>query len=136
MGAMPKVMEGMKKLPEMQAKLRDMPSTGTALDGRIRVTLTGDLAPMGVEIDESLVGEVSAKELSEGVFAAMKDAHQQSVELTRSSLAKFYGDMGVPVPPNMGGGPAGAPSPPGPAAAPKPDLAFDPAGLGKTKVVD
>uniref|UniRef100_A0A7S4Q3L6 Uncharacterized protein n=2 Tax=Alexandrium monilatum TaxID=311494 RepID=A0A7S4Q3L6_9DINO len=139
MGAMPKVMEGMKKLPELQKKLREMPSSGTAFDGRVKITLTGDLAPQGVEIDQSLLSEVSSEELSAGVLEAMKEAHAASVELTRSSLAKFYGEMGVPVPPNMAGaGSAGAAAPSVP-SPPKQEegMAFDPAGLGgKTQIID
>merc|ERR1719336_3247200 len=112
LGKMPQMMEGMKKLPELQKKLKDMPSTGTALDGRVKVTLTGDLAPLRVEIDPSVMNSASSEELSAGVLEAMKEAHAASVELTRSSLAEFYGSMGVPVPPSMtGGAPAGAPAP-------------------------
>ena len=55
MGAMPKMMEGMKKLPELQKTLKEMPSEGSALDGQVKVTLSGDLAPLAVEIDETLM---------------------------------------------------------------------------------
>lgn len=45
---------------ELQKRLRDTPSMGSALGGKINVTLSGDLAPLGVEIDESLMEEGEA----------------------------------------------------------------------------
>mmetsp|Transcript_97611 Transcript_97611/g.226316 ORF Transcript_97611/g.226316 Transcript_97611/m.226316 type:complete len:214 (-) Transcript_97611:102-743(-) len=132
MGAMPKMMEGMKKLPELQKKLKTMPAVGTALDGRVRVTLTGDLVPADVQIDDTLLSEVSAEELSQGVLTAMKEAHAASVELTRTKLADFYGSMGVPVPPAMSGG-VQADTPVLPETKKEEsDLAFDPIGIGKS----
>merc|ERR1719461_2533231 len=103
MGAMPKMMEGMKKLPELQKTLKEMPAEGSALDGQVKVTLSGDLAPLAVNIDEPLLKRLSAKELSDAVLTAMKNAHAASVERTRSELAQFYGSMGVSVPSSMGG---------------------------------
>ncbi|CAE8643902.1 unnamed protein product, partial [Polarella glacialis] len=71
MGAMPKMMEGMKKLPELQAKLREMPSVGSALGGKVTVVLSGDLAPIGVDIDEALMTEgVPAKVIADAVLLA------------------------------------------------------------------
>lgn len=133
LGNMPKMMEGMKKLPELQQKLKVMASTGSALEGRITVTVTGDLAPVSVQIDETLMKEVSEKELSAGVLIAMRVAHEASVELTRSKMAEFYSDLGVPVPGALGGKPE-AGSPPKPALPTEAStgaqaLDFDPIGL-------
>lgn len=130
MGAMPKIMESMNKMKEMQAKLKETPVTGSALDGRVQVTLTAALVPVDVAIDESVMSEVSAKELSAGVLAAMKDAHNASWKVTSGQLSEVYGSMGLPGnPADLAGlGGAGAPAQ-APAPAPKPDLPFDPIGL-------
>ena len=37
--------------------MHETPSMGSALGGKINVTLSGDLAPLGVQIDESLMEE-------------------------------------------------------------------------------
>merc|ERR1712060_260803 len=97
---------------ELQKKMKEMPSVGSALDGKVKVTLSGDLAPTAVDIDETLLQSVSAKELSDAVLTAMKSAHTASVERTRSELAQFYGSMGVKVPENMNdlGNPGSAPT--------------------------
>jgi len=115
-----------------------MPSEGSALDGQVKVTLSGDLAPLAVDIDETLMKSLSARELSDAVLTAMKSAHASSVERTRSELAQFYGSMGVPVPSSMGGPDtpgsastnAASASPASSGASAGGDLAFDPIGLG------
>eukprot|EP00933_Yihiella_yeosuensis_P048683 TRINITY_DN4499_c0_g3_i1.p1 TRINITY_DN4499_c0_g3~~TRINITY_DN4499_c0_g3_i1.p1 ORF type:complete len:226 (+),score=47.25 TRINITY_DN4499_c0_g3_i1:61-678(+) len=127
MGALPKAMEAAKKLPELQQKLRETPSTGSALGGKVEVTLTGDLAPVSVKIDQSVLDEgLPAQVVSDAVFMAMKQAHNTSVEMTKSELAEFYKGMGVPQP--GGAAPAPAPAP----AAPKENLDFDPLGIGRS----
>eukprot|EP00931_Biecheleriopsis_adriatica_P045501 TRINITY_DN26062_c0_g1_i1.p1 TRINITY_DN26062_c0_g1~~TRINITY_DN26062_c0_g1_i1.p1 ORF type:complete len:215 (-),score=54.21 TRINITY_DN26062_c0_g1_i1:78-722(-) len=143
MGAMPKMMEGMKKLPVLQQKLRETPSEGTALGGRIKVQISGDLAPLAVEIDEGLMTEgLPAQVLADGVLVAMREAHNKSTELTRSELANFYKEMGMPAPGTGGAGGlpgmpgAGAAAPAVPAPPPPPSLDFDPAGIGSIRAVD
>ena len=92
-----------------------------------------------VEIDESVMTEgLPAQVVSDAVLLAMREAHNASLELTRSSLAEFYSGMGVPMP-GQAGGPAGMPAAPAPAAAqqkPKEEMGFDPAGLGKIGFLD
>lgn len=133
MGAMQKMTEGAKKLPELQAKLRTMPSTGTALGGRVQVVVSGDLAPLSVDIDQSVLDEgLPAKVISDAVLLAFQEAHKGSLELTRSKLAEFYADLGVPMPPQPGAGaaaaPGAAPAVPPPQKENEP-LPFDPIGL-------
>jgi len=135
MGAMGKMQEGMKKLPELQAQLKLMPSVGTALGGKVKVTITGDLAPKSVEIDESVMSEgLTAQVLADAVFMAMKEAHAGSMKISQSKLSEFYGDMGMPMP----GQQAAAPAPAPPLVKPKPkeELGFDPAGIGSIGFLD
>eukprot|EP00930_Biecheleria_cincta_P089878 TRINITY_DN79212_c0_g1_i1.p1 TRINITY_DN79212_c0_g1~~TRINITY_DN79212_c0_g1_i1.p1 ORF type:complete len:212 (-),score=45.06 TRINITY_DN79212_c0_g1_i1:52-687(-) len=139
MGAMPKMMEAAKKLPELQQRLRETPSTGEALGGKVKVTLSGDLAPLGIVIDESLVKEgLPAQVIADGVLVAMKEAHNASVELSKTELANFYKGMGMPMPSGGSGGLPGMPqaSAPSPPPIPAESLNFDPAGLGGTRAVD
>ena len=152
-------MSYMVALEDLQKRLRETPSKGSALGGRINVTLSGDLAPLGVEIDEGLMEEgwrvwfvmvrwiwgglkklfwclllgMSSKVMADAVFLAMREAHNASLELSRTGvsvralsafrvaqgsesevwapyatcarteLAKFYKEMGVPMP-GAGGG--------------------------------
>eukprot|EP00441_Pelagodinium_beii_P047642 CAMPEP_0197624858 /NCGR_PEP_ID=MMETSP1338-20131121/4377_1 /TAXON_ID=43686 ORGANISM="Pelagodinium beii, Strain RCC1491" /NCGR_SAMPLE_ID=MMETSP1338 /ASSEMBLY_ACC=CAM_ASM_000754 /LENGTH=143 /DNA_ID=CAMNT_0043195103 /DNA_START=149 /DNA_END=580 /DNA_ORIENTATION=- len=143
MGAMPKMMESMKKLPELQKKLAETPSTGTALGGKIKVTITGDLQPAAVEIDESVMTDgLPAKLVSDAVLMAMQEAHTASSELSRKKIAELYADMGVPMPQGGAGGLPGMPGATAPAAPapppppPSPPMDFDPAGLGGIRAVD
>ena len=105
------------------------------------MSISGDLAPLGVEIDESVMeANLTAEVLADAVYLAMKEAHNASLELSRTQLSKFYKDMGVPMPgqgggiPGMGGmgGMGGMPgvAPPAPAAPAPPPMDFDPAGIG------
>eukprot|EP00438_Fugacium_kawagutii_P012849 Skav225687 [mRNA] locus=scaffold2526:11715:34020:- [translate_table: standard] len=178
---------------ELQKRLRDTPSMGSALGGKINVTLSGDLAPLGVEIDESLMEEgrqprscaagwealhvteavpqimattmgptarkvqfsepssLSAKVMADAVFLAMREAHNASLELSRTAVdngwtgaretrcgatedrtVKVLQGNGCASMPGMPSG-GGFPSPPK-APAPPP-MEFDPAGLGP-RIVD
>merc|ERR1712150_232123 len=103
-GAMPKLMQGMKKLPQLQEKLKQTSVTGEALEGRVKVTLlVGDLSPKSVDIDESLLSDgASAGDLGEAVVVAMRSAHNAATEKSRASLAEFYSSMGVPMPDEPG----------------------------------
>lgn len=125
LGAMPKVMEATKKLRDSQESLKNKPVVGTGAGGRVKVTVTGSLTPVSVEIDEALMTELSAEELGDELLAAMKEAHTGSLELAKTSLSEIYGSMGLPVPGQEGSAPGPAP------AKPKTEpLNFDPLGLG------
>ncbi|CAE7251148.1 unnamed protein product [Symbiodinium sp. CCMP2592] len=80
-------------------------------DGRrVKVVVSGDLAPLGVEIDEDLMEEgLPAKVLADAVFVAMKEAHNTTLELSRTELSKFYKDVGMPLPGAAGAAAGGMP---------------------------
>eukprot|EP00448_Togula_jolla_P005196 CAMPEP_0170612636 /NCGR_PEP_ID=MMETSP0224-20130122/23829_1 /TAXON_ID=285029 /ORGANISM="Togula jolla, Strain CCCM 725" /LENGTH=241 /DNA_ID=CAMNT_0010938153 /DNA_START=42 /DNA_END=765 /DNA_ORIENTATION=- len=127
MGNMPKMMDGVKKLQDMQKKLKDMPIVGKSMDGRVQVTFSGGLVPLGVEIDESVMKEVTAEQLSKEVLVAMRSAHDEAIKLSTSQLADVYGSMGIKVPGQAdGGAAAAAPTPAKPKGKP---AEFDPVGL-------
>merc|ERR1719313_3033713 len=105
-GMMPKMMESMKKLPELQNQLKEMPVEGTAMDGLVKVTVSGGLEPKDVYIADELLTTVSASEISRAVLAAMKEA--KAVSMSQEKLKAFYEDLGVEMPAG-GAAPGGAP---------------------------
>ncbi|MBR2552378.1 MAG: YbaB/EbfC family nucleoid-associated protein [Erysipelotrichaceae bacterium] len=88
--------EIMKKAQEMQAQMEKLGSeiaaktyTGTASNGLVRATLTGEYEVVGVEIDPSVISVEDKEMLQDLIVIAVNDAVKQ----INKAQASAFGSM-------------------------------------------
>jgi nucleoid-associated protein EbfC len=86
------IQEGAKVL---QAELDEMRLTGQSGGGLVKVTLSGNQEPQGVEIAPEALNE-GAEVLSDLVLAALKDAYTISTTTMRERMEALTGGLGLP----------------------------------------
>jgi nucleoid-associated protein EbfC len=86
------VQEGAKRLQE---ELETMEIVGEAGGGLVKVTMSGNQEPLGVEISADVLGEGS-EVLSDLVLAAMKDAYLKSTSTMREKMEELTGGLNIP----------------------------------------
>ncbi len=86
------VQEGAKRLQE---ELEVMEIEGTAGEGMVKVTMSGNQEPRSVEISEEALGE-GAEVLSDLVKAAMLDAYNKSTATMREQMEELTGGLNLP----------------------------------------
>jgi DNA-binding YbaB/EbfC family protein len=86
------IQEGAKKLQEELDELR---LTGESGGGLVKITLSGNQEPQGVEIDPAALNE-GAEVLSDLVLAALKDAYQLSTGTMKQKMEDLTGGLGLP----------------------------------------
>jgi nucleoid-associated protein EbfC len=86
------IQEGAKVL---QAELDEMRITGQSGGGLVKVTLSGNQEPQGVEISPEALNE-GAEVLSDLVLAALKDAYTMSTTTMRERMEELTGGLGLP----------------------------------------
>jgi nucleoid-associated protein EbfC len=86
------VQEGAKKLQE---ELETMEIVGEAGGGLVKVTMSGNQEPIGVEVAADVLAE-GAEVLSDLVLAAMKDAYIKSTTTMREKMEELTGGLNLP----------------------------------------
>jgi len=86
------VQEGAKKLQE---ELEQMEIQGESSDGLVKVILSGNQEPRGVEISPDAMSK-NAEELSAIVSEAMKDAYTKSTETMRTRMEELTSGLNLP----------------------------------------
>ncbi|CAN1209522.1 YbaB/EbfC family nucleoid-associated protein [Tumidithrix helvetica PCC 7403] len=86
------IQEGAKIL---QAELDEMRLTGESGGGLVKVTLSGNQEPHGVEIAPEALNE-GAEVLSDLVLAALKDAYTLSTTTMKEKMETLTGGLGLP----------------------------------------
>ncbi len=86
------IQEGAKVL---QAELDEMRLTGQSGGGLVKVTLSGNQEPQGVEIAPEALNE-GVEVLSDLVLAALKDAYTISTTTMRERMEELTGGLGLP----------------------------------------
>ena len=86
------VQEGAKKLQE---ELETMEIEGQSSDGLVRVTVSGNQEPRGVNIAPEAL-EKGNEALSELVTEAMKDAYSKSTDTMRSRMEDLTSGLSLP----------------------------------------
>ncbi|NEQ95361.1 MAG: YbaB/EbfC family nucleoid-associated protein [Cyanothece sp. SIO2G6] len=86
------VQEGAKQLQE---ELEQMNIEGQAGGGMVKVVLSGNQEPRGVEIAPEVLEE-GAEVLSDLVTAAMKDAYDKSTKTMRDRMEELTGGLNIP----------------------------------------
>ncbi|MDX1976084.1 MAG: YbaB/EbfC family nucleoid-associated protein [Pseudanabaenaceae cyanobacterium bins.68] len=86
------IQEGAKVLQE---ELDAMRITGAAGGGMVKVTLSGNQEPHGVEITDEALAQ--GREVLEDLFlAALKDAYATSTGTMRAKMEELTGGLGLP----------------------------------------
>lgn len=86
------IQEGAKVLQE---ELDAMRITGEAGGGMVKVTLSGNQEPHGVEVSEEALAQ--GREVLEDLFlAALKDAYTASTATMRQKMEELTGGLGLP----------------------------------------
>ena len=86
------VQEGAKRLQE---ELEQMEIEGTAGNGMVTVTMSGNQEPKNVVISKDAMGE-GAEMLSDLVKAAMVDAYNKSTATMREQMEELTGGLNLP----------------------------------------
>ncbi|MDJ0692171.1 MAG: YbaB/EbfC family nucleoid-associated protein [Xenococcaceae cyanobacterium MO_188.B32] len=102
LGKMKELAEAFKKAQEvqqgaqvLQAELEQMQIEGQSEDGLIKVIVTGNQEPIGVEIAPDALNQ-DAEALSASVTMAMKDAYAKSTETMRSRMEELTSGLNLP----------------------------------------
>ncbi len=88
-----------KKTQAMQAELDKLLIDGTAADGKVVVTLTGNQKPSKVSLDDAYLAGASGEQVGMDVAEAMKEAHQKSMSQQMEKMAELYQELGMGAPP-------------------------------------
>jgi DNA-binding YbaB/EbfC family protein len=86
------IQEGAKKLQE---ELDQMRLTAEAGGGLVKVTLSGNQEPHGVEIAPEALNE-GAEVLADLVLVAMKEAYKLSTTTMKTRMEELTGGIGLP----------------------------------------
>ncbi|MEM8777762.1 MAG: YbaB/EbfC family nucleoid-associated protein [Cyanobacteria bacterium P01_G01_bin.49] len=80
---------------QLQEELEQMDIEGTSEDGLVKVVMSGNQEPRGVEISPDAMTQ-SPEALSESVIAAMKDAYAKSTETMREKMEALTSGLNLP----------------------------------------
>jgi hypothetical protein len=86
------VQEGAKKLQE---ELEQMEIEGDAGDGLVKVIVSGNQEPLGVQISPDALSQ-GAESLSQLVTEAMKDAYEKSTATMRERMETLTSGLNLP----------------------------------------
>jgi DNA-binding YbaB/EbfC family protein len=86
------IQEGAKQLQE---ELEEMRLTAESGGGLVKITLSGNQEPYGVEIDPKALEE-SPEMLSDLVLTAMKEAYALSTATMKERMEELTGGLGLP----------------------------------------
>jgi|MDSW01.1.fsa_nt_gb DNA-binding YbaB/EbfC family protein len=90
-----------KKTKDAQQKLKDTVLVGTAGGGVIKLSLTGDFAFKGIEIDPSVLEGADSEMVEDLIAVAIEDALKQASEERDKVMGSVTGGMGMPGMPGM-----------------------------------
>lgn len=112
-GGMGNMMETIKKAQEMGVKVKALQEElvnteveATSADGGVTVVISGAQVPMDVKVTDEMCSK-GAKAVSAAITDAMREAHKNSMEYSKSKLTELYAEIGLPMPPEGGAGGTG-----------------------------
>lgn len=85
-----------EKMAEMQAKMQDIESEGSAGGGLVKCTLNGKGEAKSVTIDPSLLKEDEKEVLEDLIVAAMNDAKIKVDQKSQDEMQKVTGGLNLP----------------------------------------
>lgn len=97
MGKMLKQAKELKeKMQTIQQDLKKVTVSGEAGEGRIKITITGELEPVEVKIDPAILKPENSKKLEQGIMQAMGQAIQKAKNEATSRISSVTGGMSLP----------------------------------------
>jgi nucleoid-associated protein EbfC len=97
MGKLMKQAKEMKsKMKDVQAQLKNTQVTGTALNDKIKVVLTGDMDCVAVNIDPTLFDANQGSSLENGLKKAFSEALKNAKTTASSQLSAISGGLNLP----------------------------------------
>lgn len=93
--AVQKAQQVQEDAKRLQSELEEMEIAGQAGGGMVKITLSGNQEPRGVEISAEALGE-GADVLSDLVLAAMQDAYRNSTETMRERMEELTAGLQLP----------------------------------------
>lgn len=93
--AIQKAQQVQEDAKRLQEELEQMAIEGQAGGGLVKVTLSGNQEPRGIEISPEALGE-GAEVLSDLVLAAMKDAYEKSTDTMRQKMEALTAGLQLP----------------------------------------
>eukprot|EP00591_Stephanopyxis_turris_P015660 CAMPEP_0195532728 /NCGR_PEP_ID=MMETSP0794_2-20130614/38951_1 /TAXON_ID=515487 /ORGANISM="Stephanopyxis turris, Strain CCMP 815" /LENGTH=152 /DNA_ID=CAMNT_0040665057 /DNA_START=265 /DNA_END=723 /DNA_ORIENTATION=+ len=85
-----------KRTSSLLEELSSTTITGIAPGGKVKVFVSGQQRPKGIEIDDSYLGVVTPEDLVADITAAMQDAHFKSTEHMNKKMQILYSELGLP----------------------------------------
>jgi nucleoid-associated protein EbfC len=97
MGKILKQAKEMKsKMKDVQSALKQEKSTGTELDGKIKVVVTGELECESITIDQSVVDPNNVSKLEKAILNAYNKATKLAKDSAASKFSAISGNMQIP----------------------------------------
>ena len=88
-------MKKVYQLRKLQQELKQMTVESERLDGKIKITMTGEFKPQEIKIDESLLSPDNAFQLEKALKEAFIEALGKAQHNAASRMRDF-GDLGIP----------------------------------------
>lgn len=92
-GMMKQVMQMQKQLKQAQKELEKATVTGTAGEGAVSVTMTGNQKCKGVKLDRESIDEMPAEKLEKLIEKAISDALEKSRKLMAEKIGPLSGGL-------------------------------------------
>jgi nucleoid-associated protein EbfC len=84
------------KMKDVQAELKKLTVEGYNKNRKVKVTLTGELECVDVEIDPAVLSPNNQKAIQKALQEAFNDAAEKSKGLATSRLSDISGDFNLP----------------------------------------
>lgn len=97
MGSLMKQAKEMKsQMSKVQEGLKKMAFSGTALQGKIEITVNGELDILNVKIDPSVLNSEKAPQLEKAIKEAAIQAMKLAKDSAASQLSAIAGNLNLP----------------------------------------
>ncbi|MFC1771113.1 YbaB/EbfC family nucleoid-associated protein [Candidatus Margulisiibacteriota bacterium] len=84
------------KMKDVQESLKDEKIPASALDGKIKVVITGELEIISLNIDESLLAADNKELVEKGLILAIGTAIKNAKDSAAGKLSSISGGMDIP----------------------------------------
>ncbi len=93
---MKQAQEAQQKIADMQSKLEEMETSGTAGGGMVTVQMNGKYALRKITLDKSIIDPNEKEMLEDLIVAAFNDAKNKVEATANEQMSKIAGGLGLP----------------------------------------